>query len=69
VEENGSNSRHQYLLFAWSPGGYSLRERDGDPPEVGTELQDNGHELVVTKIGPSPLPGDSRPCAYTSGRH
>jgi hypothetical protein len=68
MEENGS-SRRQYLLFAWSPGGYELRERDGDPPEIGTELQDNGHELVVTKIGPSPLPGDTRPCAYTSGRH
>ena len=68
MEENG-NSRHQYLLFAWSPSGYELRERDGDPPEIGTELTDNGHELVVTKIGPSPLPGDSRPCAYTSGRH
>ena len=68
MEENG-NPRRQYVLFAWSPGGYELRERDGDPPAVGTEFQDNGHELVVTKIGPSPLPGDSRPCAYTSGRH
>jgi hypothetical protein len=68
MEENGS-ARRQYLLFAWSPNGYELRERDGDPPEIGTELQDNGHELVVTKIGPSPLPGDSRPCAYTSGKH
>ncbi len=68
MEENGS-SRRQYLLFAWSPTGYELRERDGDPPEIGTELMDNGHDLVVTKIGPSPLPDDSRPCAYTSGRH
>ena len=67
MEENGSALR-RHLLFAWSPGGWELRERDGDPPEIGTELRDNGHELVVTKIGPSPLPGDSRPCAYTSGR-
>ena len=43
MEENGS-SLHQYLLFAWSPTGYELRERDGDPPDVGTELVDDGHE-------------------------
>jgi hypothetical protein len=68
MDENGS-SRRRYLLFAWSPGGYELRERDGDPPGIGTELLDSGHELVVTKIGPSPLPGDARPCAYTAGLH
>jgi hypothetical protein len=69
MDENGSSRRQEYLLFAWSPGGYELRERDGELPEIGAELEDNGHELVVTKIGPSPLPGDSRPCAYTAGLH
>ena len=68
METNGGVS-HQYLLFAWSPGGYELREREGELPEVGSELDDDGHQLVVTKIGPSPLPGDPRPCAYTSGRY
>jgi hypothetical protein len=68
MDGNGG-ARRQYLLFAWSPGGYKLRERDGEPPAIGTELDDEGHQLVVTKIGPSPLPADSRPCAYTSGRH
>jgi hypothetical protein len=66
-EENGS-ARRGHVLFAWSPSGYSLRERDGDPPQVGTELADGAYALVVTRIGPSPLPGDPRPCVFTTGR-
>jgi hypothetical protein len=68
MDGNGG-ARRQHLLFAWSPSGYELRERDGDPPAIGTEFVDEGHELVVTKIGPSPLPADPRLCAYTAGRH
>jgi len=56
-----------YVLFVWSPTGYTLRESDGEPPPVGQELEDDGRALVVTKIGVSPLPGDDRPCAYTVG--
>jgi hypothetical protein len=56
-----------HLIFVWTPKGYELQERDGDLPAVGTELQENGKTLHVTKVGPSPLPGDKRPCAYTSG--
>jgi hypothetical protein len=63
-EHNGGGARG-YLLFVWSPSGYSLREHDGEPPRVGDELEDG---LVVTKIGPSPVPGDTRPCAYSMGR-
>ena len=66
AEENGM-TRRGYLLFAWSPGGYELREREGDPPEIGALVQDGGHELVVMKLGPSPLPGDPRVCAFTTG--
>lgn len=68
VDGNG-NAERKYVLFVWSPSGYRLREREGEPPPVGAELEDEGNELVVTKIGPSPLPGDSRPCAFTTGRH
>ena len=57
-----------YVLFVWSPAGYTLREVDGDPPHVGEELDDNGHTLVVNKIGASPLPGDDRTCAYSVGK-
>jgi hypothetical protein len=67
THENGHSGRG-YVLFLWSPSGYRLRQVEGDPPPVGAELDDDGYELVVTRIGASPLPGDSRPCAYTTGR-
>ena len=67
VDENGHSGRG-HVLFVWSPSGYRLRDANGDPPPVGTELEEDGLELVVTKVGPSPLPGDSRLCAYTTGR-
>jgi hypothetical protein len=54
-----------YLLFISKPTGYELRERDGDPPAVGEEVEDDGLRLQVTKIATSPLPGDSRRCAYS----
>ncbi len=57
-----------YVLFVWSPAGYTLRELEGNPPHVGDELDDNGHTLVVSKIGASPLPGDDRTCAYSVGK-
>jgi hypothetical protein len=67
-DSNGSGGRNGHLLLVWSPTGYSLRERDGDPPPVGDELEEDGATLVITKIGPSPLPGDPRPCAFSIGR-
>jgi len=67
-EHNGDRARQGYVLFAWSPSGYTLRDLDGDPPSVGEELEDGGRLLVVTKIGASPLPGDTRPCAYSMGK-
>ena len=57
-----------YLLFVWSPAGYTLRELDGEPPELGQELEDDGRTLVVNKIGASPLPGDTRACVYSVGK-
>ena len=53
-----------HLLFVSKPTGYELREREGDPPHVGSDVEDDGMRLRVTKIAPSPLPGDPRPCAY-----
>jgi hypothetical protein len=57
-----------YLLFVWSPAGYELREQQGDLPSVGQELETDGHTIVINKIGASPLPGDTRPCAYSVGK-
>ena len=67
ADENGSG-RRGYLLLVWSPSGYTVRERDGEPPEVGQELTEDGRTLVVTKLGASPFPGDTRRCAYSLGR-
>jgi hypothetical protein len=53
-----------HLIFVWKTSGYELRERDGDVPPVGAEVQEDGETLHVTKIAPSPLPGDRRQCAY-----
>ena len=58
----------KHLLFVWKPTGYVLQEREGEPPEVGSEVELDGDERQkVSKIGPSPLPGDTRPCAYLQG--
>jgi hypothetical protein len=66
-EQNGGAPR-AYLLFVWSPTGYTLRELAGEPPRVGDEIEDGARSLVVSKVGLSPLPGDTRVCIYSMGR-
>jgi hypothetical protein len=61
-DENGQQRKH--LLFVWKPSGYELVERDGDAPSVGEEIDVEGRAQRVTKLGPSPLPGDRRTCAF-----
>jgi hypothetical protein len=54
-----------YLLFVGKPTGYELREREGELPAVGTVLEEEGDgRMLVTRVGPSPLPADDRRCAY-----
>ncbi len=38
---------------------------DGDPPQLGHEFEDDGRTLVISKIGASPLPNDTRTCAFS----
>lgn len=52
----------RHLVFAGAPRGYSLRQAPGPAPALGAPVDG----LVVTKLGPSPLPGDRRRCAYLS---
>lgn len=54
----------KYLLFVWKPSGYELREAEGEVPSVGAEVEQDDVKLRVTKVAPSPLPADSRPCVY-----
>jgi hypothetical protein len=57
----------QHLLFVWKPSGYELVEQDGELPPIGAQVEVEGKQLRVTKIAPSPLPGDRRMCAYLGG--
>jgi len=59
-----ANGRSGFLYFVWAPTGYTLVERSGDPPRPGAEVEDSDGRYVVSKVAPSPLPGDPRPCAY-----
>lgn len=52
-----------HLLFVPRGRGYELLEREGAAPEVGSEIELGGRFLVL-KVGPSPLPGDERRCAF-----
>jgi hypothetical protein len=54
----------KYLLFVSKPTGYELREREGEPPAVGSEVEEEDGKMRVTKLASSPLPGDARRCAY-----
>jgi hypothetical protein len=57
-------ARDGYLLFVSKPTGYELREREGELPGVGDDVEEADGSLRVSKIASSPLPGDARRCAY-----
>jgi hypothetical protein len=57
----------QHLLFVWKPSGYELVVQDGEAPSIGASVEVEGQQLRVTKLAPSPLPGDRRVCAYLAG--
>jgi chromosome segregation ATPase len=58
-----SESEHVELAFV--PGAeYLLVELDAAPLSAGLELEVADDVFVVTRIGRSPLPGDTRRCAY-----
>ena len=60
------DSSPRYLVFLWKPTGYELRERQGELPDVGAELNEGELRLRVYKVGASPLPADTRPCVYAN---
>lgn len=55
-----------FLAFAPTDDGYRLVELEGPPPVVGARVEVPGAEgeLVVARVSASPLPLDTRPCAY-----
>lgn len=54
----------KHLLFVWKPTGYELREQEGDAPAVGSVVELEEGRQQVSRISPSPLPGDDRRAAY-----
>jgi hypothetical protein len=55
----------QHLLFISKPTGYELVAREGEPPAVGSVVELDGvGQYSVSRVSPSPLPQDKRPCAY-----
>jgi hypothetical protein len=65
MDDYGHHGEPEYLLFVWSPAGWTLRLRRGELPQVGATVEEGEKLLRVSKLGPSPLPGDRRRCAYT----
>lgn len=53
-----------HVLFLGGPAGYRLAEQDGASPAGGDELEWEGGQYRVLRLGPSPLPGDRRRCAF-----
>jgi flavin reductase (DIM6/NTAB) family NADH-FMN oxidoreductase RutF len=51
-------------VFLWSPAGYVIEIRPGEPPLPGVTVAEGEQRYRVTKVAASPLPGDARPCAY-----
>jgi hypothetical protein len=55
----------EQVELAFVPGArYSLVELDATPLQAGLELEIEDDVFVVTRVGPAPLPGDGRRCAY-----
>ncbi|MHB1243898.1 MAG: hypothetical protein ACYC1P_10965 [Gaiellaceae bacterium] len=53
-----------WVAFVGSPDGYGLIERDGAAPGRGERVDVEGTPFRVLRLGPSPLPGDRRRCAF-----
>jgi hypothetical protein len=61
----GESPDHARPLLVFVPGaGYGLREIEHTPLAKGATLTLDGEEYVVARTGRSPLPRDTRRCAY-----
>jgi flavin reductase (DIM6/NTAB) family NADH-FMN oxidoreductase RutF len=65
METRGSRAGGgEHLVFLWSSAGYALEARSGVAPMPGALVENGAFRYRVARTGPSPLPGDSRVCAY-----
>ena len=65
-KDGDQQTDERHLLFVSTSRGYALVEADGPPPAAFRDVTVLGHEGVfrVVKVAASPLPNDSRVCAY-----
>jgi len=54
----------EHLVFRWSPSGYALDVRSGEPPPAGSAVAEGELRYRVSRVARSPLPHDPRWCAY-----
>jgi hypothetical protein len=52
------------VLFVPSPAGYRVLETDAAPPPAGARVELPDGAYRVLRLGASPFPGDTRPCAF-----
>lgn len=53
-----------WVAFLATPAGYRIVQLGGCAPARGEAVEVEGGRWTVLRLGPSPLPGDGRRCAY-----
>ena len=51
-------------IVRWIWSNVDVTSSHGELPSAGSEVEEDGQKQRVTKVAPSPLPGDPRLCAY-----
>ena len=64
VADNPEPAADGWVALVASPEGYRLLQREGAPPARHGTLELEGVSYCVLRLGPSPLPGDRRRCAF-----
>lgn len=64
AERPDADVADDHVAFVPGPAGYRLLVREGTAPAVGKEMELDELRYRVLRIGPSPLPGDRRRCAF-----
>ena len=59
-----ASSPHGFVLFVPTTAGYRLATPNGLVPDQGERLRVEDVWYRVLRLGPSPLPGDRRRCAF-----
>lgn len=63
-EPHSAEGLDGFVLFVATPAGYRLVIPDGITPNRGERLRVEEEWYRVLRLGPSPLPGDRRRCAF-----